>query len=92
MKQIPPQNLLNFDSKVVLVTGSGSGLGRGFAMRFADGGVALVVIYRWYAPQLVERFDLTYPSSDEEEAWHRLQQIPQWPQSIATEAESLRDR
>ena len=50
--------------------------------------VALVVIYRWYAPQLVEKFGMTYPAAEEQQAWHHLQQIPEWPRSITTEEES----
>ena len=41
-----PQELLNFDGKVVIVSGSGSGLGRGIAVRFAEAGAAVVVNYR----------------------------------------------
>lgn len=48
--------------------------------------VALVVIYRWYAPQLVERFDLVYPQDLETTVWTHLQQnIPDWPLSVTTD-------
>lgn len=47
--------------------------------------VALVVIYRWYAPQLVERYHLDYPSAAEEQTWAALTQaLPEWPQAITT--------
>lgn len=41
-----PQDLLDFTNKVVLVTGSGSGLGSGIAARFAQAGANVVVNYR----------------------------------------------
>jgi NAD(P)-dependent dehydrogenase (short-subunit alcohol dehydrogenase family) len=41
-----PQNLLDFTHKVALITGSGSGLGSGLALRFAEAGAAVVVNYR----------------------------------------------
>jgi NAD(P)-dependent dehydrogenase (short-subunit alcohol dehydrogenase family) len=41
-----PHNLFNFSNKVALVTGSGSGLGSGIAVRFAEAGAAVVVNYR----------------------------------------------
>lgn len=41
-----PHNLLDFADKVVLVTGSGSGLGSGIATRFAQAGATVVVNYR----------------------------------------------
>ncbi len=48
--------------------------------------VALVVIYRWYAPQLVERFGLVYPQTLEDEVWMHLQRnIPDWPLSVTTD-------
>ncbi|MCE7988456.1 MAG: hypothetical protein DYG89_45440 [Caldilinea sp. CFX5] len=48
--------------------------------------VALVVIYRWYAPQLVEKFGLAYPQALEAEVWTYLQQnIPDWPLSVTTD-------
>lgn len=46
MNIVAPQELLNFDGKVVIVSGSGSGLGRGIALRFAEAGAAVVVNYR----------------------------------------------
>lgn len=48
--------------------------------------VALVVIYRWYAPQLVEKFAVTYPQALEEEVWRLLQhELPDWPLTITTD-------
>ena len=48
--------------------------------------VALVVIYRWYAPQLVEKFGVDYPQASEEQALQLLQsKLPDWPLSITTE-------
>lgn len=41
-----PQTLLDFTGQVVIVTGSGSGLGTGLARRFAEAGAAVVVNYR----------------------------------------------
>lgn len=41
-----PQKLLDFSGRVVIVTGSGSGLGQGIAARFAEAGAAVVVNYR----------------------------------------------
>ncbi|MBI3242730.1 MAG: SDR family oxidoreductase [Chloroflexi bacterium] len=41
-----PQNLLDFSNQAVAVTGSGSGLGRGIAIRFAEAGAKVVVSYR----------------------------------------------
>lgn len=47
--------------------------------------VALVVIYRWYAPQLVNCLGLIYPSAVEEAVWtHLTQALPDWPQIIIT--------
>lgn len=47
--------------------------------------VALVVIYRWYAPQLVQRFGLAYPQQVEDETLAHLQQtLADWPLSITT--------
>ena len=48
--------------------------------------VALVVIYRWYAPQLVQRYALTYPAALEREVWTDLQDaLPAWPAQVTTD-------
>ena len=48
--------------------------------------VALLVIYRWYAPQLVEKYDLTYPQALEETVWTQLcTTLPGWPVSVTTD-------
>jgi hypothetical protein len=48
--------------------------------------VALVVIYRWYAPQLVEQYHLAYPQAAEEAALRHLQQqLADWPLAITTD-------
>jgi len=40
------KSLLDFTGKVVIVTGSGSGLGQGIALRFAEAGAQVIVHYR----------------------------------------------
>jgi hypothetical protein len=48
--------------------------------------VALVVIYRWYAPQLVARFGLHYPRDQETATWHSLvSRLPTWPRQVTTD-------
>ena len=48
--------------------------------------VALCVIYRGYAPQLVEKYNLTYPQVLEAEVWAQLQcKLPDWPLTVTTE-------
>lgn len=48
--------------------------------------VALVVIYRWYAPQLVTAFALPYPAALEADTLAALQQaLPGWPAAITTD-------
>ena len=48
--------------------------------------VALVVLYRWYAPQLAEQHDLSYPQSVEDTVLALLHaEIEGWPAYIATD-------
>ena len=47
--------------------------------------VALVVIYRWYAPQLIQKFGLASPARAEAQALLKLQQLAGWPRSIMTD-------
>jgi hypothetical protein len=48
--------------------------------------VSLVVIYRWYAPQLVATHKLRYPRVEEQTAWETLlDSLPSWPVEISTE-------
>ena len=46
--------------------------------------VALVVIYRWYAPQLVAALALVYPQAAEDAALATLSQLSAWPLTITT--------
>ena len=48
--------------------------------------VSLVVIYRWYAPQLVAKHKLRYPQAEESAAWDALvAKLPTWPRKITTD-------
>ena len=48
--------------------------------------VALVVIYRWYAPQLEAKYGLLYPHEQEKAAWQLLvATLPTWPRQVTTE-------
>ncbi|HRW04323.1 MAG TPA: hypothetical protein P5121_04475 [Caldilineaceae bacterium] len=48
--------------------------------------VALLVIYRWYAPQLVDAFALVYPRVLEEQVWQQLQtELAEWPLTVTTD-------
>lgn len=47
--------------------------------------VALIVIYRWYAPQLTARHALDYPHTAEATALAALRQLPDWPLTITTD-------
>lgn len=47
--------------------------------------VALTVIFRWYAPQLVTALHVDYPQALEDATLDRLQRtLDSWPQSITT--------
>src|SRR5688572_1813040 len=53
---------------------------------FIGQAVSLVVIYRWYAPQLVAKHNLRYPLTQEQAAWESLlESLPTWPQTITSE-------
>jgi len=48
--------------------------------------VSLVVIYRWYAPQLVSKYSLEYPVALERQTNATLvKTLPTWPQEITTD-------
>lgn len=48
--------------------------------------VALVVIYRWYAPQLVSTYSLAYDDGLEAATLTRLHtELPDWPTAITTD-------
>jgi hypothetical protein len=48
--------------------------------------VALVVIYRWYAPQLATKFALDYPAALEAQVWTKLiGALPDWPAAVHTD-------
>jgi len=48
--------------------------------------VALVVIYRWYAPQLIAACQLSYPATAETQTLALLQEkLPDWPTIITTD-------
>ncbi len=48
--------------------------------------VALLVIYRWYAPQLVAHFHVPYPHELEAAVWEKLQvELADWPLSVTTD-------
>lgn len=47
--------------------------------------VSLVVLYRWYAPQLVEKYQLNYPMEAERVVLESLSaELEQWPDQIST--------
>ena len=48
--------------------------------------VALTVIYRWYAPQLVEKLHLLPARAEEESTWALLvAELADWPTSLTSE-------
>lgn len=48
--------------------------------------VACVTIYRWYAPQIVDRFGAEYPAALEAQVLAHLRDaLPAWPAAITTE-------
>jgi hypothetical protein len=48
--------------------------------------VALVTIYRWYAPQLLARYGGDYPQALEDLAWSELTtRLPDWPLLVSTD-------
>ena len=68
------------------------GLRQSGQRRRADGGarwigqaVALVVLYRWYAPQLAEQYSLLYPQMAEDTVLALLSaELENWPDRIST--------
>ncbi|MYC95447.1 MAG: hypothetical protein F4X14_10795 [Caldilineaceae bacterium SB0661_bin_32] len=60
-----------------------SGAGTGF--NWIGQAVSLVVLYRWYAPQLAERHSLPYPKRAEETVLTLLSaKLESWPSNITT--------
>lgn len=53
----PVRSLLDFSNKVAIVTGAGSGLGQGVALRFAEAGAPVVVHYHTSATGAVSVVD-----------------------------------
>lgn len=48
--------------------------------------VALVVIYRWYAPQLTAHYRVNYPQALEADVWAGLvEALPAWPRTVTTD-------
>ena len=61
----------------------GSGAATGF--NWIGQSVSLVVLYRWYAPQLAQRHSLSYPKNAEETVLALLSaELENWPSNIAT--------
>ena len=53
--------------------------------RWVGQAVALVVLYRWYAPQLAERHSLLYPQMAEDTVLALLSaELENWPDRIST--------
>ena len=48
--------------------------------------VALVVVYRWYAYQLADKYYIRYPTAAEQMALSQLSDsLPKWPRTITTD-------
>ena len=53
--------------------------------RWIGQAVALVVLYRWYAPQIVEKYSLAYPQLAEDSVLALLSlELENWPERIST--------
>ena len=84
-----PEGTLNLNA--YLSRGQRTALHRTLALRrfassaFVGQAVALIVIYRWYAPQLVDKYNVDYPKSLEEETLRLLSDaLPNWPRAITS--------
>jgi NAD(P)-dependent dehydrogenase (short-subunit alcohol dehydrogenase family) len=58
MEGTPLRNSLRFDGKVVVVTGSGTGIGQSIAKRFVENGASIIILGRRAEPLEKTAFDL----------------------------------
>ncbi len=64
---------------------SGRQKGAGGGAKWIGQAVALVVLYRWYAPQLTEKYSLLYPQMAEDTVLALLSaELENWPDRIST--------
>lgn len=64
---------------------SGRQKGAGGGAKWIGQAVALVVLYRWYAPQLAEQYSLPYPQMAEDTVLALLSaELENWPDRIST--------